>query len=117
MKKIIAFGLAFSPAIAFAQIAAGAGDTNKLLNWLLDAFNVATGLLIAAAVVFFLWGVFQYVRAAGDEEAQKVGRAHILNGIIGLAVMVSVWGLVAFVTKSAGLGPNVAPEPPKLPVF
>lgn len=116
MKKIIAFGIALSPAIAFAQVSAGVRDANSLVDWLVSAFNIASGLILAAAVVFFLWGVFQYVMAAGDEDAQKTGRAHIINGIIGIAVMVSVWGLVNFFTRSAGLS-NTVQQAPALPMI
>lgn len=116
MKKFIALGLAFAPAVAFAQQLGGVADASGLIKFLISLFNIASGLILAAAVVFFLWGVFQYVRAAGDEEAQKTGRSHIINGIIGIAVMVSVWGLVNFFTSSAGLqgGVQQAPTLPKV---
>lgn len=116
MKKIIALGIAFAPALASAQLSAGVGDTTSLVSWLISAFNIASGLILAAAVVFFLWGVFQYVMAAGDEDAQKTGRAHIINGVIGIAVMVSVWGLVNFFTRSAGLSGTVQ-QAPALPTI
>lgn len=116
MKKIIALGIAFSPAIAFAQLSGGVGDTSSLVSWLISAFNIASGLILAAAVVFFLWGVFQYVMGAGDEGAQEKGRAHIINGIIGIAVMVSVWGLVNFFIRSAGLS-NTVQQAPALPTI
>lgn len=121
MKKIIAFGIALSPAIAFAQVdtvgsSQGIRTVGGLVYWISSAFNIATGLILAAAVVFFLWGVFQYVMAAGDEDAQKTGRAHIINGIIGIAVMVSVWGLVNFLTRSANLGGSVE-QAPALPTI
>ena len=112
MKKIIALGLAFAPAIVSAQLNAGVGTADQLVDWLYSAFNIATGLILAAAVVFFLWGVFQYVMGAGDEDAQKVGRSHIINGVIGIAVMVSVWGLVRFFTSSAGLSQGGAIDAP-----
>ncbi len=116
MKKIIALGVAFSPAIAFAQIAAGVGDSSKLLNWMSDALNVASGLLLAAAVVFFLYNAFKFVSSGGDEEGKSKARKGLIQGIIGIAVMVSVWGLVNFFTRSAGLS-NQALPPPALPAF
>jgi hypothetical protein len=42
----------------------------------------------------FIWGVVQYV-INSDEEAKKAkGKEFMIWGIIGLTVMVSVWGLV-----------------------
>lgn len=88
---------------ASTGIAGGTGNVIKLISFLQDALNIAVRLILAAAVVFFLWGVFQFVRAAGNEEAQTVGKNHIIYGIIGIAVMVSLWGLVNFLTGSANL--------------
>lgn len=110
MKKIIAFGIALAPFIASAQLG-GVGNVNSLINFLKGALNTATILILAAAVVFFMWGVFQFVAAAGDEEARQTGRNHIIYGIIGIAVMVSIWGLVNFLTGSAGLTTTTGTAP------
>ena len=113
MKKIIAFGIALTPVLVFAQ---GFRDVPTLFSWLKVALTYAATLILSAAIVFFLWGVFQYVKAAGNEEAQKVGRSHIINGIIGIAVMVSVWGLVNFLTDTANLDTG-AQRAPIVPTY
>lgn len=110
MKKIIAFGIAFLPSIALAQLG-GVGTADNLVTFLKNVLNTATVLILGAAVVFFLWGVFQFVMAAGDDEARAKGRNHIIYGIIGIAVMVSLWGLVNFFTGSAGLTPTAGVAP------
>lgn len=51
-----------------------------------------TYLIITLAIVIFLWGVFKFIRAEGDDK--QSGRDFMLWGIIGLFVMLSVWGLV-----------------------
>jgi hypothetical protein len=68
---------------------------NQLLNSLLP-------LLVTLGIAYFAWGVIQYV-IAGGEEAKTKGRDQIIYGIIGLAVIVGVWGLVSIVTKTFGL--------------
>lgn len=115
MKKVvIALGVAFSPFVTFAQFAQGVSNASGLVAWLQAAFNYATGLIIAAAVVFFLWGILQFVMSAGDDEAREKGKSHIIWGIIGIAVMVSVWGLVNFLVSSAKLTttPGTVPQLP-----
>ena len=62
-------------------------------------------LLIALGVVYFIWGVVQYV-IAGGEEAKKQGRERIIYGIIGLTIIVSLWGLVNLVVNTFGLSTN-----------
>lgn len=68
-------------------------------------------LTIAAAVVFFLWNVFLMVKNAGDEKELEKFKQRTVWGIVALAVMVSMWGLVNFLTKSAKLdtGPITIP--------
>lgn len=103
MKKVIAFGIAFAPFLAFAQLTQGVQDVSSAFRFASSFLTSATVLLFATAFFFFLWGVFQFVRAAGDEDARKAGRDHIIYGVIGLAVMASVYGLVNFLTGSADL--------------
>lgn len=112
MKKVIALGVLFAPFIASAQISAGAGNVSKLVAFTKDALSTATTLILAAAVVYFLWNVFKFVMAAGDSEKREEGQKGIIYGVIGIAVMVSIWGLVNFLTSTAGLdtGTKAAPS-------
>lgn len=51
-------------------------------------------------VVAFLYGVQKYILAGADETKLKEGRDMMIYGIIGIFVMVSVWGLVKLVTDT-----------------
>lgn len=62
-------------------------------------------LAFAVAMVFFLWGVFQYVRGAGDPKARETGRNHILWSIVGMAIMFSVFGIMTVISNTVG-GPT-----------
>lgn len=113
MKKAIAFGLAFLPSISFAAIS----NVEGIFTWVMSILNSITTLLMAAAVVYFLYGVFQFIKAGGDEEGKSAGRNKIIYGIIGLFVMGSVYGLVNILTGTFGLtGTTItAPTLPTLP--
>jgi hypothetical protein len=54
---------------------------------------VIVPLLYALAFLFFLYGVARYF-FSGKEDDRKEGRSFALWGIIALAVLFSVWGLV-----------------------
>jgi len=47
-------------------------------------------LLFALALVYFLWGVFEFIKGADSEDARKIGKSHIVWGIVGMAIMFSV---------------------------
>ena len=107
-KTIVAVGSFLLPVIAFAQVnGSGSGSTNstQLFSLLAVAqrlFNTLIPILITLGVIYFIWGVIQYV-IAKDEEAKKAGRDKMIWGIIGLFVIVSIWGLVGFLGNTLGV--------------
>lgn len=110
MKKAIILAAVAAPFVTLAQstgsgIGGGVGNVSKLVAFLKDALNIATVLILALAVVYFLWNVFKFIMAAGDEEARKEGLNGIIYGIIGIFVMVSLWGIIGFLTQSTDLDP------------
>ncbi|MEK9183502.1 MAG: pilin [Patescibacteria group bacterium] len=98
IKKLIPFSVGFLPMMALA-----ATDVKSLITSLGGVFNAIIPLLMVAATVFFLWGVLQFVTSGGDEDKRKEGRDHIIYGLIGLFIMVAVWGLVGAIADTFGL--------------
>ena len=70
--------------------------------------NTVIPVLIVLGVLYFVWGVVAYV-IGNDEEAKKKGRNRIIYGIIGLVVIVGMWGLVNLVTSTFGLSNTGVP--------
>lgn len=60
-------------------------------------------LIFALAVAMFVWGVVQYVIKSDEEAKKEKGRQFMVWGIIALAVMVSVWGLVRILGNTFGI--------------
>lgn len=80
-------------------------DITDVLAKIGDILNVIIPLLITLGVIYFIWGVIKYVTAK-DEDAQKEGRNTIISGIIGLFVIVAVWGLVGILQNTFETGGN-----------
>ena len=99
MKKIISFGVVLGSAPLFA-FAADAFSVLTVINKIL-AFVIP--ILITLAVVYFIWGVIQFT-VSTDEEAKKGARGKIINGLIGLFVIVAFWGIIRLVTNTFGVG-------------
>lgn len=64
--------------------------------------NTIVPILIVLGVVYFIYGVITYV-ISKDEEAKTRGRSAMIYGLIGLMVIVSIWGLVAILRKTFGV--------------
>ncbi len=64
-------------------------------------------LLLGAAIVYFLWGIFQMVMNADNAEARITGRSHMLWGVIGIVVMLSALALLKIAANTFGVSvPN-----------
>ncbi len=60
-------------------------------------------LMFAIALLVFSWGAFQYVWNAADDKTHEAGRSSMLWGIVGLVIMVSVFGIIRFVLSTFGI--------------
>lgn len=59
---------------------------------------------MAIAFLVFLWGVVNYFFFGADNDTKRAeGRTFVLWGIIGFAVIISLWGLVYVATSIFGL--------------
>lgn len=101
MKKLIASIAAFAPAIAFAQTNMPVRDFNSLTFKATSIGNTIIGILIALAVIFIIYNVLMFIIKAGSDDRKTYQNA-ILWGIVGLAVILSIWGLVAILTNTFG---------------
>ena len=107
MKKIGLIALSFAfPAVVAAQVETNVRDINGVIRFITDLLDVALPIIIAFAVVYFIYGIARYV-LAGDETAKEAAKDKIIYGIIGLFVMVSVWGLVNILVNTFGLDNTV----------
>ncbi len=50
--------------------------------------------IFALATLMFLYGVVEFLSGAQEEAKREKGKSFMIWGIVGLAVMVSVWGIV-----------------------
>lgn len=101
-KKIFISLLAFSP---FLVLAAGDSLNTVIINIARLIQDGVIPIVIGLALLTFLWGVMKY-GTSRDEASRKESIAIIINGIIVLFVMVSVWGLVALFFNFFGLNPR-----------
>jgi hypothetical protein len=127
LRSAVLTVLLFAPALAFASTIVGGVSNNgfffgyssgsgfgscgsggicgvaSTILYLINA--VAVPLLFAVAFIVFLYGVAKtYIFSQGNEDAVKEGHRLILWGVIGFAVMISLWGLVNVVVNTFGLG-------------
>ncbi|MES2087474.1 MAG: hypothetical protein V4467_00620 [Patescibacteria group bacterium] len=74
-----------------------------LLNRAIGVINLLIPFLVGLGVFVIIYGIFTYISQAADEEARKQARDFIMWGVIGVVLMLSVWGLVNILYNTLGI--------------
>ena len=72
----------------------------KILNIVVTP---AIQVLLGVAVLYFVWGVWVFVRNADSPDKRQEGGQHILYATIGIFIMISVFGIMNLIQNSFGL--------------
>ena len=116
MEKIAKFQSVFKIILVLGMampiLASAANALDDFLNTIIATLNTVIVILFILLTIYFIWGVLQYVGAAGDEEKLKDGRRHMLWGLIGLAVVAAAWGIANLLVNYLGVTPGTTPVVP-----
>jgi hypothetical protein len=82
-----------------------------IVDCIIGFLNDALYIIISLTVVVILIGGFNMI---SSEEKREEGKKTLMYGVIGLAAMVSVWGLVNIVISTLGIGNGTPISPPVL---
>ncbi|KKW10550.1 MAG: hypothetical protein UY50_C0031G0008 [Parcubacteria group bacterium GW2011_GWA2_49_9] len=103
MKKFAITASAYLlPLAAFA----GTADDDNIANLIVQinaVINTIIPFLVGLAVLIIIWGVFNYISGAGDEEKRAQAKQYIVWGVVGVFIMLSIWGLVNVLVNSFDL--------------
>lgn len=84
----------FLPNIAYADFDSFLANVNSTI------INPLIKLIFALGVAYFLYGVFVFFTNMDNESEKTAGKSHMLYGIIGLTVMMGVWGILNLVINT-----------------
>ena len=70
-------------------------------------------LLAVVALLIFALGIARFIKAAGGDSDLKEEKKFLIWGIVGLFVLSTVWGIIAFIRGEFGFGGE--PTVPQLP--
>lgn len=92
-----------------AEIGLGTSD---LRSTIASVISVAMGLLGTIAVVIVLYGGFKWMTAGGEESKVEEAKNLIIQGVIGLAIILSAYAIANFIlsTLLKGTGADVTGE-------
>lgn len=62
-----------------------------------EIINPVIVILVTLALVVFIWGIVQMIYGANNEEKRTQGKRHLIWGLVGLFIMLTVKGLLAII--------------------
>jgi succinate dehydrogenase/fumarate reductase cytochrome b subunit len=86
--------------VAYAQGTSAAQPFIQKINRLI--INPIIYFLFAAALAYFIYGIFMFLANADNEEEREKGKQHMLWGIIGMFIMFGVYGIMTIIIKTIG---------------
>jgi succinate dehydrogenase/fumarate reductase cytochrome b subunit len=87
----------FRTKIAYADLNSFIGNVDTMI------INPLILLLFALAVVYFLYGVLEFVMNQENEEKKTTGKSHMLWGVVGITIMLGVWTILGMVINTLGI--------------
>ena len=92
--------MAIVPAFAFAADLTGISD---LVGQLGGIIAQVIPIMFGLALVYFFWGLITYIRSAGDPKKAAEGKTIMIYGVLALAIMVAIWGLINWLISAFGI--------------
>ncbi len=86
---------------AYADMGEAAGKLIGKINKII--INPLIVLVFAIALVVFLYGLYEMLANGESEEERTKGKQHMLWGVIGMFIMVSVFTIMQLVIDTIGI--------------
>lgn len=102
--KIFITSILVTPLFAWAAFPR---DLTGVINMFIDIGLRIIPFLGTVAFLVFVFGVAKFIRSAGSEKEIKDSKNLLIWGVIGLFVLVTVWGIVSFLRSEFGFGGGV----------
>lgn len=113
LAAVVTAGAVFLPVFVGAQTQGVGGNIPALLTLVETVVGRLIPIFVALALIFFIYGLIKFVISA-DAEAREDGKSMMWWGIIALFVIVSIWGIVAFIGTTLGINATTTITTPKV---
>jgi len=82
------------PVLTFLPVITYARTVKTVAQTFVDLLNRMSILVMGFALFFFVIGIVRFIATSGDDKSREQGKQLMFWGVIALAAMVAVWGLV-----------------------
>ncbi len=79
---------------------AGEELLQRIIDYIIDP---ALRVVFTLGLFLFIWGIVEFLWGVKDGKNTEQGKNHIIYGLLGMLIMVSVYGIIALIVNSFGL--------------
>ena len=98
----------FSTKVAYASFNSFLANVNNQI------INPLIIFLFALAMVYFLYGLVEFIWNGNNDEKKTTGKSHMLWGVVGLTIMMGVWAILGVILNTLGIEDQINPEQGKV---
>lgn len=87
----------------------GAGEAllDRIVTYVIDP---AVKVVFTLGLFMFLWGFIEFLWELKDGKVSEDGKNHMVYGLVGMLIMVSVYGIISLVMNTFGIDPDTATD-------
>lgn len=104
--SMLLWGIVLLPQVSFAAF----DKIKSLLKDFKSLLDLVIPIVFALALLFFFWGLAQFIRSVSDKTIAE-GKNKMIWGIIALFVMISILGIVAYIGNTLGIETGIKSTP------
>jgi hypothetical protein len=101
-QKISLALLSLIPIQAFAAL----DGIKGLLREFGSLLNLIIKIIFGLSLIFFFWGLAQFILHSGDPKTHEEGRNKMIWGVVALFVFISIYGILRWIGDLTGIRPN-----------
>ena len=79
---------------------AGEALLERIITYVIDP---ALRVVFTLGLLMFIVGIVEFLWGVKSGEVSKTGKDHMVYGLVGMLIMVSVYGIIALIVNSFGL--------------
>jgi hypothetical protein len=86
---------------------AGVELLDRVVDYVIDP---AVKVVFTLGLFFFLWGFVEFLWKLKDGQVSEGGKNHMVYGLAGMLIMVSVYGIISLIMNTFGIDPYTATD-------
>ena len=79
---------------------AGTALLDRIVDYIIDP---AVKVIFTLGLFMFLWGFVEFLWDLKDGKVNDEGKQHMVYGLVGMLIMVSVYGIISLIMNTLGI--------------